>query len=180
MNSSLRRALVVYESMYGNTHLIAEAIGDGLRESIETDVFSIHDAGGDIVEKAVFLVVGGPTHTHGMSHASTREAAANALLKPDTDLTLDPDAVGDGVREWFDSLGPLTARAAAFDTRVDMPALLSGRASKGIAKHLRQLGCSLVAEPESFLVTKATHLEPDEASRARSWGRDLAGQLALS
>ena len=33
MNSPLRRALVVYESMYGNTHLIAEAIGDGLHAS---------------------------------------------------------------------------------------------------------------------------------------------------
>ncbi len=173
-------ALVVYESMYGNTHLIAEAIGDGLRELFETEVMSIHDASSDMVQRADLLVVGGPTHAHGMSHGSTRQAAADALSKPDTDLTLDPDAVGDGVREWFESLGPLTAKAAAFDTRVDMSALLSGRASKGIAKQLGRLGCDLVAEPESFLVTKDTHLEPDEASRARVWGRSLVAEIVVS
>jgi len=55
--------------------------------------------------------------------------------------------------------------------------MLSGRASKGIAKHLRRLGCELVAEAESFLVTKETNLKPDEASRAQAWGRDLAGDV---
>jgi menaquinone-dependent protoporphyrinogen IX oxidase len=32
------RALVVYESMYGNTHRIAEAIGEGLAEVYRVDV----------------------------------------------------------------------------------------------------------------------------------------------
>ena len=171
------RALVVYESMYGNTRLIAEAIGDGLREDLDTDVTSLRSVSSDVVRHADLLVVGGPTHAHGMSHASTRQAAADALSKPDSDLVLDPDAAGDGVREWFESLEPLTARAAAFDTRVDMSALLSGRASKGIAKQLRRLGCDLVVEPQSFLVTKDTHLEPDEESRARAWGKRLAGAI---
>lgn len=64
--------------------------------------------------------------------------------------------------------------AAAFDTRVDASAVLTGRASKGIARELRQRGCSLVAEPERFLVAKETHLEPDEEAHARRWGATLA------
>lgn len=176
----LMRAIVVYESMFGNTHLIAEAIGDGMREMIEADVVSIHRVSTDMLKSASLLVVGGPTHMHGMSHASTRKSAGNELSKPDTDLTLDPEAAGDGVREWLDSLEPLTVHAAAFDTRIDASALISGRASKGISKHLRQLGCDIVSEPESFLVTKATRLEPDEAARAHAWGRALANKAIIS
>ena len=172
------RALVVYESMYGNTHIIADAIGDGLRESFETDVLSIHDANSDAVNRAALLVVGGPTHAHGMSRAGTRQTAAEALAKPDNDLTLDADVAGDGVREWLDSLEPFVGRSAAFDTRVNMSAMLSGRASKGIAKQLRRLGCEILVEPESFFVTKDTHLEQTEAVRARAWGRVLAVKIA--
>ncbi len=176
------RALVLYESMYGNTHLVANAIGDGLREFHETEVMSIHHVNSDVVHRADLLVVGAPTHTHGMSHVDTRETAAEAVTKPDSDLTLDPDATGDGVREWFASLEalesfePLTSRAAAFDTRVDIAPMLSGRASKGIAKHLRRLGCEMLADPESFFVTKDAHLAPDEESRARAWGRALTAE----
>jgi hypothetical protein len=58
--------------------------------------------------------------------------------------------------------------------RIKAPALLSGQASRGINKSLRQHGMSLVAEPESFLVTKENHLVPGEEERARAWGRQLA------
>ncbi len=169
------RAIVVYESMYGNTHRVAEAVGEGLRQVAETDVVSVHDVPPSLLADADLVVVGGPTHTHGMSHDNTRKAAVEAVAKPDNDLTLDPDAAGDGIREWIASLGSVGGRAAAFDTRVDMSALLSGRASKGIAKQLGHHGFDLIAEPESFLVTKDTHLEPDEVARARAWGERLAG-----
>ncbi len=169
------RAVVVYESMYGNTHRVAEAVGEGLRGACETEVVSVHDALPSLVAEADLVVVGGPTHAHGMSHDSTRTAAAEAIAKPDNVLTLDPDAAGDGIREWIAALGTVHGRAAAFDTRVDMSALLSGRASKGIAKQLAHHGFDLIAEPESFLVTKETHLEPDEIAHARAWGERLAG-----
>lgn len=169
------RAIVVYESMYGNTHRAAEAVGEGLRGVADTEVFSVHDAPPSLLAEADLVVVGGPTHAHGMSHESTRTSAVEAIAKPDNDLTLDPDAAGDGIREWIAALGTVHGRAAAFDTRVDMSALLSGRASKGIAKQLAHHGFDLIAEPESFLVTKETHLEPDEVARARAWGERLAG-----
>ena len=38
------RALVVYESMYGNTHLVAEAIARGLRSACPVQVASLAEA----------------------------------------------------------------------------------------------------------------------------------------
>jgi hypothetical protein len=70
--------------------------------------------------------------------------------------------------------------AAAFDTRIDGPALLTGRASKGIGRRLAHLGYDLVADPESFLVDKQNHLQPGEAERAVAWGAALALSLAAN
>ncbi|MEX0664661.1 MAG: flavodoxin domain-containing protein [Acidimicrobiia bacterium] len=171
------KAVVVYESMYGNTHAIADAIGRGLEHTADVTVVAVHDVDAALMQGADLVVVGGPTHVHGMSRASTREAAVDAAEKPESGLIMDPGADGDGVREWLDSIGRLDTRAAAFDTRLDAPAPLTGRASKGIAHKLRQHGCELVADPESFLVTKETHLEPDEEAHARRWGATLAAKL---
>jgi hypothetical protein len=167
------RAVVVYESMYGNTHLIAEAIGAGLREHGEVTVVPVEGANDAIASGADLVVVGGPTHAHGMSHASTRAGAIAAANKPGNPLTVDPDAPGPGLREWFDGLDPIAADGAAFDTRLDLAAAITGRASKGIARKLRHYGAHLIAEPESFFVTKQDHLEADEEERARKWGADL-------
>jgi Flavodoxin len=172
------RAVVVYESMYGNTHLVADAVAAGLRVAYQVTVVPVDRATRQLLEPADLLVVGGPTHAHGLSHASTRDAAAADAHKPDSQLTLDPDAEGPGLREWFTSLPTLHAKAAAFDTRVDLPAVLAGRASKGIARRLRQHGLDVAAEPESFLVTKQNSLKPGEADRAHEWGRQVAESLA--
>jgi hypothetical protein len=178
MREEAMRAVVVYESMYGNTHLVADAIGDGLAGAYQVDVVPVERADGRLLEHADLIVVGGPTHAHGLSRAGTREAARAEAHKPDSELTLDPDAEGPGLRDWFTTLPTMHAKAAAFDTRVDFPAMLTGRASKGIGRQLRQHGLDLVAEPESFLVTKHNQLEPDETTRARRWGRQLAGDSA--
>jgi hypothetical protein len=172
------RAVVVYESMYGNTHLVADAIGDGLTKAYEVDVVPVERADQQLLEHADLIVVGGPTHAHGMSRVATREAAAADAHKPGSDLTLDRDAEDPGLREWFTALPTLHTKAAAFDTRVDLPAVLTGRASKGIARQLRRLGLDLVAEPESFLVTKQNQLAPDQTTRAWQWGERLADSLA--
>jgi len=86
------RAVGVYESMYGNTHLIAEAIAEGLGASNDLVVVSVEGATQGSLAAADLVVVGGPTQAHGMSHASTRKAAVKAAQKPNSDLGLDPDA----------------------------------------------------------------------------------------
>jgi flavodoxin len=173
------RSLVIYESMYGNTHRIAELIGEGLNEAGPATVVPIDEATLEMVEAADLVVVGGPTHVHGMSRPSTRTAAAEAA-SDDPNLSMDAAATGGGVREWLERLGDTGGRAAAFDTRVDIAPLLSGRASKGIAKHLRHHGFEVVLPPESFLVTKDTHLESGEEDHAREWGRQLTAAVRSS
>ncbi len=172
------KAVVVYESMYGNTHHVANAIGEGLRTEADVTVVPVGAARRELVEAADLLVVGGPTHVHGMSRGTTRAAAVEAAEQPGRELELEPDVEETGLRDWFDALDRLPAHAAAFDTRVDAPAAFTGRASKGIAKRLRQHGASLLCAPVSFLVTKETHLEPDEEERARAWGAELARNLS--
>ncbi len=174
------RAVVVYESMYGNTHQIADAIGAGLRSSFEVSVVPVPEAGPAVLADADLVVVGGPTHVHGMSRAATRKAAVEAADKPASPLKAEPDALGPGLRDWFDSLGHYRVKAAAFDTRMHGPAALTGRASKGVFRLLRAHGFDLAAEPESFLVTKQDQLEPYETARAREWGTKLAASIAPS
>jgi len=133
---NLMKIVVVYESMYGNTHLIADAIGKGLQEAGEVVVVPVDGADAAALDGADLVVVGGPTHAHGMTRESTRKAAVEAAEKADSDLVLDPDAEGEGLRDWFDDLGELATHAAAFDTRMDGPVAFTGRASKGIAQRL--------------------------------------------
>jgi len=169
------RALVVYESMYGNTRAIATAVADGLRGSYEADVVAAGRATRALVEGADLLVVGGPTHIHGMSRPSSRKAAAQASAKPGGPA-LDPDAGGMGLRTWLDELPAVRdgSGAAAFDTRLTGPAAFTGRAGAGISRRLRRLGYRQTASPESFLVDKQNHLLPGELQRAAQWGSRLA------
>jgi hypothetical protein len=95
-------------------------------------------------------------------------------------LALDPDAEGEGLREWFDELGTLACDAAAFDTRFDIPAAFSGRASKGIDKRLHRHGLHVIAKPESFFVQKGNTLEEGETARATEWGTKLVASRAAA
>lgn len=172
------RAVVVYESMYGNTRLVAEAIGEGLRPVHDVIVVPVREAGPEVVAGAQILVVGGPTHAHGMSRRHTRRAAADMAGKPENAVVLEEGATGPGVREWLASLEYPNVYAASFDTRVHMPAALTGRASKGIERELSRHGVHRIAEPESFFVTKEDTLEAGEGARARRWGEQLAAETA--
>ena len=167
------QSVVVYESMYGNTHLIADAIAKGLATYGEVHVMPVAKADQARIADADLVVVGGPTHVHGMSRPSTRKAAIGAAEKPGSDLHLDPDADGTGLKEWFAAMDGTTGCAAAYDTRAPGPEVLTGRASKRIGRLLRQRGFTLLVEPESFIVTRNNHLEPDEMRHARSWGLEL-------
>lgn len=172
------RVVVIYESMFGNTHEIADHIGSGLSELGEVSVLPVGEASRELIDGASLVVVGGPTHVHGMARSSSQHAAVEQA-DADPDLQLDPDAEGELLREWFDDLGTVQGiPAAAFDTRVDVSAVMSGRASKGIDKRLAKHGFRRLVAPESFLVDKHNHLLDGEASRAAEWARALATALS--
>ena len=47
------RALVVYESMYGNTHVIASNVADGLRSDFEVTLVPVAEASWDLSTAAI-------------------------------------------------------------------------------------------------------------------------------
>src|SRR5688500_13337801 len=94
--SRIMRAAVIYESMYGNTHHVADAIATGLRETMEVTVLPAHDATAEALAGAELLVVGGPTHVHGLPQANTRHAAVEGAEKDPT-LEVQPDAESTGL-----------------------------------------------------------------------------------
>lgn len=164
------RALVVYESMYGNTHVVASNIANGLRAHYEVTLVPVAEATAQLVAGADLLVVGGPTHMRGLSSAMSRRMAAQAAAKSDSGLRLDPDAAGPGLRDWLNGLTGGHALAAAFDTRIGDIPVFTGRASRVVARMLKRHGYRLVAAPESFLVSSHSTLLYGESSRARRWG----------
>ena len=168
------KALVVYESMYGNTAAVAEAIAAALRsEGLDAIVGPVTAIGPEDTAAVELVVVGGPTHVHGMSRASTRKAAADDDANPYRAPTREP-----GLREWLDDVPSGDGRwAAAFDTRIDKPVVLTGSAGKGIARRLDRQAFRLAVRPESFFVTGQNELVAGELERAAEWGVGLAGRV---
>jgi hypothetical protein len=164
-------AIVVYESVYGNTRDVAAAIaaGLGMVQVLSVKEAQAYDGDPDLI------VVGGPTHIHGVATKRSRRAAVNSALTP-----VDPSAREDqGMRDWLHDLGHVDGRrAAAFDTRAQGHKLFTGAASRGIARRLRRHGYDVI-DIASFLVTDtAGPLEEGELDRARAWGAKLAGVIA--
>jgi hypothetical protein len=169
-------ALVVYESVYGNTRDVAEAVAEGLGDA---EVVPVHEAA-DRARGVDLLVVGAPTHIHGLPTPRSRQAGADAVREHTGTLVEPGVAEEPGLRAWLPGLprGGGHARAAVFDTRLDKPAWLTGAASHGIARRLRRHGYDVLAI-ESFLVEGSEGpLEPGELERARAWGRELAQRFA--
>jgi hypothetical protein len=163
------KALVVYESMFGNTETIARAIASGLGDACDVTLADVttmpYPSGVDL------LVVGGPTHAFGLSRPGTRQ---DAVRQGGTR----PDAAKIGLREYLDACPMLTGlAAAAFDTRVDKP-FLPGSAARKADRQLRRLGCRLIVPPASFRVAGTPGpLVDGEAERAARWAVGLAAIL---
>lgn len=160
------KVLVVYESMYGNTRDVAEAIAAGLSLRVPVEAVEVGSAPAFVTDEVALVVVGGPTHAFGMSRSSTRADAA------DKGIVL---SAGRGIREWLDGVQlPGAIQAATFDTKVTKPRL-PGSAASAAAKRLRRKGARMVARPKTFYVTGAEGpLAADELERARRWGEVLA------
>ena len=166
------KAVVVYESLFGNTREIAEAVASGLRDHAEVALVSVAQVEEGQLGSADLLVVGGPTHVHGMTSNLSRKGALDDAHKKGIP---EPALEGTGLREWLDGLDAGTGRsAAAFDTRIGKPKLLTGSAAHRIAQRLRRHGYEIVGE-ESFIVDDtAGPLREGERDRAVEWARGLA------
>jgi flavodoxin len=56
------KALVLYDSKYGNTKMVAEEVAKGASAKMETDVRHIEDAGTGEVEGYDIIAIGTPNH----------------------------------------------------------------------------------------------------------------------
>jgi hypothetical protein len=167
------RALVVYESMWGNTAQVAQAIAQGISESMTVEVHEVSDAGTVSRPEVALIVAGGPTHAFSLTRESTR-ADAHRRGAPYGDEYL-------GLREWLDGLpsGVHPQQVATFDTRVDKVRHLPGSAAKSAARSLHRHGFPRADYVESFYVSDTDGpLLEGELDRARAWGRTLAHQAA--
>ena len=155
------QTVVIYDSKFGNTERIAEAIARGAARFGEVRVMSTADAIGvarTLSEQPDLLLLGGPTQKRGPSPA---------------------------MRAFIEAL-PTALRgipAASFDTRYRGPLLLMGSAAAGVAKGLAKSGARPVAPPESFFMERGgpmerQQLESGEVERAEQWGGAVAAAAA--
>ncbi len=168
------KIVVVYESMFGNTKTIGEAIAEGLRGAGEVEVGTIDDLSPDDVRHAALIVAGGPTQARHMARPNARQSAAknHAFDK------YGPVLPGrESLRGWLERISAGGGMAAAFDTRFDKPTLLTGSAAKEIARELNQKGYSVVGVQSFFVQGTGGPLADGERDRAVAWGRELAAKL---
>lgn len=165
------RAVVAYESWFGNTGAVAEAIAEELRDGHDVTLVSV-DEPPPALGGIDLLVVGAPTHVHGMSSSRSRRSALEQKGEH--------GAARRGVRDWLRELPPGEGRgAAAFDTRIDKPAILVGSAARTLARRLSGKGFELVAPAESFFVHDSDGpLADGELERAREWARRVAAEVS--
>lgn len=149
--------LVVYDSKFGNTKKVAEAIADGLGGHGPVRLLGLDELPPQNLGTVDLLFIGGPTQAHAMT-ARMRQFVDALEAKPGSSMA-----------------------AATFDTRLRMPAVISGSAAKTIARKLRRGGVRIFAGPESFFVRGSPpQLEEGETERAAKWAKGVADRLQLS
>lgn len=171
------RALIVFETMFGNTERIARAIRDGLRQYVPAEAVPVNRAPDVVPGDVRLLVVGGPTHAFSMSRLSTRQ---EAWKQGDVVMPIEV-----GIREWLAALNPPEGsrglRVTTFDTRIAKVRRLPGSAARSAAKLLRRKGYRMIGTSESFFVNETTGPIRDvEIERAQHWGEELGRLLTGS
>lgn len=164
----MMRAMVVFESMFGDTKAVADAVACGLAAEMRVRILEVGEAPLVVDDAVDVLVVGGPTHAFGLSRPGTRNGAAKQVGGAVISDRL-------GLREWLDAITiHRYLQVASFDTRVYRP-LLPGSAAHAAERRLRRLGCTVFAPAETFYVAGTRGpLIDGELDRAMRWGRDLS------
>jgi hypothetical protein len=167
-DESAPRALVVFESMFGNTEAVAQAVADGLSSVMDAHVADVALAP-SALDDIDLLVVGAPTHAFGLSRPRTRADAVRRGAHVDA-------ARGKGVREWIamiDRSSVGATIATAFDTRVRSPRL-PGSAARAARRRLRRLGFRVLPTSSFWVTGTPGPLAEGELERAHRWGEQLA------
>jgi hypothetical protein len=160
------KAVVVYESLWGNTAAIARAIAEGIGP--DAVVLSTREATAEALSGADLVVAGAPVLGFSLPTESMRDSIRSgpAYTRHPADLS------NPSLRSWLESLKPATGRGAAFETRLRW---IPGGATTEIAAGLEKAGLHGDGRIEKFIVTgRYGPLKAGEIERARSWGAALA------
>ncbi len=142
------KAIVIYDSVDGNTQKIAETIAASLGKGVKA--VRPREAGASELAGIELLVIGSPTHGGRPTDPVT------AFMETATI--------------------PSGARVAVFDTRLRMRLLkVFGYAADRLAASLREKGARVVASEGFFVARSAGPLVDGEEQRAAQWGRGLHG-----
>lgn len=162
-------AIVVDESVWGNTAAVAHAIAEGLGR--ETQAFATDEVPADALPSADLIVAGAPVFAFGLPTDAMRENVARG----ETDAVHAPDLAHPSLRSWLDRLPNGTGRSAAFETRI----WWSPRGATGtIEKKLAEAGYPALRKGAKFVVRdKYGPLAEGELERARGWGTELRNAL---
>ncbi len=166
----MMHALVVYESMFGNTEEVARAVADGLAEQLDVELREVSRAPTPVADPVDLIVVGGPTHAFSLSRQSTRqEAVKQGATHGQTEI---------GLRDWLGELDePLhLEKVAAFDTRVEKMRKLPGSAAHKAVRVAHRHGYASAGSESFYVEGTEGPMLPGELDRAREWGRQLAAQ----
>jgi len=143
------KALIVYDSVYGNTEKIARAVAEAITPSYEVKVVRVGEANPSELASTDLLIVGSPTH------AGRPTPAIQDLLNKVPKLQ--------GIN------------IAAFDTRITTKLVrVFGYAAGRIAGNLKRKGGTLIVSPEGFFVTgNKGPLKEGELERAAGWAKGI-------
>ena len=123
-------ALVVYESIWGNTTAVARAIAEGIGDG--TRVLSTAEATPDTLSGCDLLVVGSPL----LGFSVPNDRMIDGIRGNPTHAGHHTDTSQPPMSAWLETVPAGTARLAAFETRIWWS---PGSAAKGIAKALAPL-----------------------------------------
>ena len=162
-------AIVVYESVWGNTAAVARAIAEGIGSG--TRAYATDEVPTDALASAGLIVAGSPVFAFGLPTDGIRDR----ILRDEVDPASPPDLGHPSLRYWLDTVPLGHGRSAAFETRI----WWSPRGATGaIEKRLGRLGYPPVAKGEKFVVRdKYGPLRDGEIERARAWGHELRAAL---
>lgn len=163
------KAIVVYESHWGNTAAIARAIAAGI--GAEAQALSTADAAGTVLDGIDLIVAGAPLLGFALpTDAMLKNLATNAGKDPTP-----PDLTHPSMRSWLAALPAGHGRSAAFETRIWWS---PGSSAKAILQRLEALGYPPLAKPQRYVVQgKYGPLRAGEIERATAWGAELAQAL---
>jgi hypothetical protein len=158
-------AIVVFESVWGNTAAVARAIAEGFGP--DAQAYPTDEVPPKQLATADLIVAGSPVFGFSLPTEAIREN----ILRSETDAGAPPDLSHPSLRSWLDVLPAGHGRSAAFETRI----WWSPRGATGaIEKRLGQRGYVPISKAHKFVVRdKYGPLRDGELDRARRWGREL-------